>query len=68
MFWLRMVFSLLQFFFVCASVVSYVSHVAYVSSLFVSYLFFGASERTVLRDCDIFWVSSLIFFSLCDPT
>ena len=44
MFWLRMVFSLLQFFFVCASVVSYVSHVAYVSSLFVSHLFFGASE------------------------
>ena len=50
---------LLQFFFVCASVVSYV---AFVLSLFVSHLsFIWCLGRAVLRDCGVSWVSSLIF-------
>ena len=49
------VFPLLQFFFVCASVVSYVTCVL---SFFVPYLsFFWYLERAVLRDCGIPWVS-----------
>ena len=43
---------LLQFFFVCASVISYV---AFVLSLFVPQLFFcWFLGRALLRDCDIF--------------
>ena len=51
---------LLQFFFVCASVVSYV---AFVLSLFVPHLsFLCCLGRAAPRDCGISWVSSLIFF------
>ena len=50
---------LLQFF-VCVSVVSYVS---FVLSLFVPHLsFFWCLEKAVLPDCGISWISSLIFF------
>ena len=50
---------LLQFIFVCASVVSYV---AFVLSLLVPYLpFFCCFGRPVLRDCRISLVFSLIF-------
>ena len=48
---------LFQFFFVCASVVSYV---AFALSLCASHLsFFWCLGKAVLRDCSIFWVSSL---------
>ena len=50
---------LLPFIFVHASVVS---HVAFVSSLFVPHLlFFWCLGKAGLRDCDIARVSSLIF-------
>ena len=50
---------LLQFFIVCAIVVSYM---AFVLSLFVPHLsFFGVLGRLCIRDCFISWVSSHIF-------
>ena len=51
---------LLQFVFVCASVMS---HEAFVLLVFVPHLaFFWSIGRGVLCNCGISWVSSLIFF------
>ena len=51
--------SQLQFFFVCASEISYVTSVVF---LFVPHLFFlWCLGRTVFRNCSVFWISSLIF-------
>ena len=53
------VVALLHFYFVCASVVSYVT---FVLSLFVPRLsFFWCLGRAVHSECGISWVSSLMF-------
>ena len=50
---------LLWFFFLCASVVSYVT---FVLILFISFLsFIWCLRRSVLHECAISWVSLLIF-------
>ena len=53
---------MLRFFYVCASVVSYV---AFILSLFVphlSFLWYLEVDELLLRDCGISGVSSYIFF------
>ena len=47
----------------CVSVVSYV---AFLSLFFHNVSFFWCLGRSVLRDCDISWVSSHIFWGIFD--